>query len=286
MPYNRNGFHVIQQGVSAMPKQVDKLYTSSQAREKLHGMHATSFKRLVESGKIQKVVPPGKTQGMYVKEDVDKFAETMNAFIEIYSTTPTEKIQVIKAQDEDDIKASAQIARQHFGDLAYTAEERLEFFKRVPDADYVLKYEGVVVGYFSMQPVKPDALTDHILKPNGGGVRVDDLLPFTPYQALECYVTGMGVKLDIHNKIPNRAHGMLLIMGLSSILIELAKGGVDIRKIWTKSRTVSGIKICRDLQFEELGFLDSEHILFKLDLEASTFPLFVRYRSVLKEQKS
>ncbi len=266
-----------------MAKQTDKLYTSSEAREKLGGMAPTSFKRLVESGKIQKITPPGKKQGMYLKEDVDKFAETMSKFVEIYSTMPTEKIEVVKAQNEDDIRATAQIARQHFGDLAYTADDRLAFFRKVPDADYVLKYEGVVVGYFSIQPVKPDALTDHILKPNGRGVRTEDILPFTPNQPLECYITGMGVKLDIHHRTPNRTYGMLLIMGLFDALIELGEQGINIQKIWTKSRTVSGIKICRDVGFTELGYLDSEHILFKLDLELSDFPPIIRYRDALKE---
>jgi len=50
--------------------------------------------------------------------------------------------------------------------------------------------EGVVVGYYSMQLVAPVSLTDHVLKPNGGGVRVEDMLPFTRARPLECYIIG------------------------------------------------------------------------------------------------
>ena len=50
--------------------------------------------------------------------------------------------------------------------------------------------EGVVVGYYLMQLVAPVSLTDHVLKPNGGGVRVEDMLPFTRARPLECYITG------------------------------------------------------------------------------------------------
>lgn len=270
-----------------MSKQTDKLYTSSEAREKLGGMSPTGLKRLVDSGKIRKVTPPGKTQGQYLKEDVDKFAESMNKFVEVYSTMPVEKIEVVKAQSEEDIRATAQIARQHFGDLAYTANERTPFFRKSPDGDYVLKYEGVIVGYFSMQAVKPEALNDHILKPNGGGVHIEDVVPYIAGVPLECYVTGMGVRLtitdDSQSRIPNHVYGMLLIMGLCDALIEFGKRDIDIRKVWTKSRTVSGIKICRDLGFAELGYIDSEHILFMLDLELSNFPPIVRYRNALKE---
>lgn len=60
---------------------MEQLYTSSEARNKLNASTST-FKRLVDSGKIRKVTPPNKKQGMYVKEDVDKLAEAMKPFSE------------------------------------------------------------------------------------------------------------------------------------------------------------------------------------------------------------
>ena len=260
---------------------MDKLYTASQARERLGGMSSSSFKRLVDAGKIRKVTPPGKVQGMYIKEDVDKLAEAMQHFVEIYSTVPEGKFEVIQARNEDDIRATAQIAKQHFGDLAYTAEERIPWFRKVPDGDFILLYDGVIVGYFSIQAVKQEALEDHILKPQGGGVRLEDIIPFTPGISLECYVTGMAVKIEPNHRT-NKTYGMLLIMGLTDALTEFGKKGVDIRKIWTKSRTVSGIKICRDVGFKDLGYLDSEHILFMLDLETATFPPIQSYLDILR----
>src|SRR5262249_50289084 len=115
----------------------------------------------------------------------------------------------------------------------------------------------------------------------GGGVRLEDIIPFTPGIPLECYVTGMAVKIE-PNHFTNKTYGMLLIMGLMDALIEFGKKGVDIRKIWTKSRTVSGIKICRDVGFKDLGYIDSEHILFTLDLETATLQPIQRYREALK----
>lgn len=264
---------------------MDKLYTAGEARAKLGGMSTSSFKRLYDSGKIRKVIPPNKTQGKYVREDVDRIAEAMQQFIEIYSTVPDDKFEVVRARNEEDIKATAQLAKQHFGDLAYTSNERLPWFRKVPDGDYVLLYDGVVVGYFSMQAITHKALEDHILKPNGGGVQLDDLVPFTPDTPLECYVTGMAVKMEPNRKT-NKYYGMLLIMGLADRLVELGEQGVDISKIWTKSRTVSGIKMCRGVGFTELGYIDSEHILFMLDLEKATFPPFQRYHEALQEYRS
>ncbi len=61
--------------------QVEDLYTSTEARNMLNASTST-FKRLVDTGKIRKVTPPNKKQGMYVKEDVDKIVEEMRPFVQ------------------------------------------------------------------------------------------------------------------------------------------------------------------------------------------------------------
>jgi hypothetical protein len=58
---------------------MQQLYSSSEARSILNASTST-FKRLVDSGKIRKVTPPNRKQGMYVKEDVDKLAEALKPF--------------------------------------------------------------------------------------------------------------------------------------------------------------------------------------------------------------
>jgi hypothetical protein len=60
-------------------KRMEQLYTSSEARAKL-GASTSTFKRYVDTGKIRKVTPPNKKQGMYIKEDVDKIVEEMRPF--------------------------------------------------------------------------------------------------------------------------------------------------------------------------------------------------------------
>ena len=58
---------------------MEPLYTSSEARSKLN-MSTSTFKRLVDTGKIRKITPPNRKQGMYIKEDVDKIVEEMRPF--------------------------------------------------------------------------------------------------------------------------------------------------------------------------------------------------------------
>src|SRR5689334_8290742 len=72
--YTLLNFHVLRgRKRNAMIAEND-FYTSSEARKKL-GVSTSTFKNLVDAGEIRKITPPGKKQGVYVKEDVDKVAK-------------------------------------------------------------------------------------------------------------------------------------------------------------------------------------------------------------------
>ena len=78
------------------------LYTASEAREKLGGIAPASLQRLVDAGKIKKVIPPeNKRRGFYDKDDVDKLAEAMQEFIELHAmTSKADKIEFVQVQNE------------------------------------------------------------------------------------------------------------------------------------------------------------------------------------------
>ena len=139
---------------------MNNLYTSSEAREKLGGISPETLRRYVDAGKIRKETPPtNKKRGYYNKQDVDTLADAMQDFIEMHTLIPKAEafdIKVQQAQSEDDIKETIQIARQHLGENAYGLEKRMSWFKMSPNGDYVLKHNGVVVGYFSIQAIRDD----------------------------------------------------------------------------------------------------------------------------------
>lgn len=262
---------------------MEKLYSASEARARLGGMSTSSFKRLVDSGKIRKVTPPGKVQGMYVKEDVDKLAEAMENFVEIYSASePAAKIEFGQAKNEKDIKETVQIARQHFGDNAYGLEKRMTWFRRFPNGDYVLKHEGVIVGYFSIQAIRPESVEAIFNRKNGASVQLEDMIPIEPGRPLDLHVSGIGVKMGISRQ-QAKHYGMILLKNLFETLIDMGKQGIDIHKVWSKSSTVPGIKLSRDLGFKELGYINNEQIGFVLDMKTSDLPAIQQYREALKE---
>lgn len=264
---------------------MNKLYTASEARARLGGISSSSFKRLVDSGKIRKVVPPGKTQGSYIREDVDKLAEAMKQFVQIYSDSePAEKLELLQAKNKNDIQETVQIARQNLGDNAYGLEKRMAWFKQAPRGDYILKHEGVAVGYFSMQAIKPESIKQVFHLKSGRSIQLEDMLPIEPGQPLDIHVSGIGIKKGISRQ-QTKYYGMVLLNKLFDTLIDLGKQGINIQRVWAKSSTVAGIKLCRDLGFTELGYINDEQIGFVLDLEKSDISTIKRYQKLAQAEK-
>lgn len=267
-------------------EEMEGLYTSTQARTKLGGMAPSSFKALVDKGQIRKIVPPGKVQGMYMKEDVDKLAEAMQKFIEVYTLTEKEeKPKLARVQNENELLATVKIDQQYFGDQIHAPEKRLYWSQICPNGDYVLKHHGVIVGYFSMQGIKPEAVDRLFLTRKGNPkTQPEDMMPMKAGEPIQTYVSMIAVKAD-EMQSRSKTYGYFLLMNLEQVFIDLAKEGVDIRTIWAKSGTVPGIKLCRDFGFTELGYINNEQIGFKLDIETSNLPMVQRYREALREYK-
>lgn len=264
------------------------LYSASEARMKLGGISGETLKNLVDDGKIRKVIPPGnRRRGMYVKEDVDKLVEAREEFIEMYLIAPQIEgagFEVTQAQGEEDIEETVQIARQHFGENAYGLGKRMEWFNKIPNGDYVLKHNGIIVGYFSMQPIKQEAVEHIFSRKSGSSVQLEDMEPMIPGKPLNLHISGIGIKTGIPRKEAKK-YGLDILTGILDLFIELGKQGIEIDKIWAKSSTVPGIKLSRDLGFTELGYINNEQIGFVLDMnpERATKPLVKKYLQMYQE---
>jgi hypothetical protein len=267
---------------------MQNLYTASEAREKLGGIAGESLKRLVETGQIRKIIPPGnKIRGLYVKEDVDKLAAAMEQFMEIYSLTSSEKDkpELVQAQTEKDIEATIRIGRQYFGDQIHSLEKRMYWFKICPNGDYVLKHHGVIVGYFSIQGIKQEAIDRLFIHRKGNPkTQAEDMTSLEPETPLQAYISMVAVKAD-ETQETKKTYGMLLLLELRKVFVNFGKQGIDIRKVWAKSGTLPGIKLCRDFGFTELGYINNEQIGFVLDLETSSLSLARQYREALAKYK-
>lgn len=261
------------------------LYTASEARRRLGGIAGASLQRLVDDGKIRKVIPPeNKKRGMYDRDDVDKLADAMQQFMDIYTlTNSNDKPELMQAKSEEDIWATIRIDQQYFGDQIHSPEKRMHWFKICPNGDYILKHHGIIVGYFSMQGIKQEAVDRLFIHRRGNPkTQVEDMCALSSGKPIQAYVSMIAVKAD-ERQSHQKTYGMLLLLGLENVFINLGSQGVDIRTIWAKSGTVPGIKLCRDFGFKDLGYINNDQIGFNLDIETSQLPMVQKYREALKK---
>jgi hypothetical protein len=273
---------------------LNKTYSAREARERLGGISPESLRRYVENGKIRKYTPPtNKTKGYYDKGDVDALAEALEDFIELHTIVPTSdkpEFQVVQAAGEEDIRESVQIARQHLGDNAYGLEKRMLWFRTFPNGDYVLKYNGIVVGYFSMQAIKDDAVQRIFDKRSGESLQIEDMETISSGKPLNIHISGIAVRKGPGRKDAKK-YGLDLLSGTLDQFLLLANQGIEIKRIWAKSSTVPGIKLSRDMGFQEIGYINNEQIGFILDMDPSTAkkPLIrhylEKYQAILKKSR-
>jgi hypothetical protein len=256
------------------------LYTAEQAIAKLR-MHKATFHDYVKKGKIKKVVPPGRSQGYYEKAYIDKMAEANELFAIQYASDPA----TFGVASEEDIEGIYRVMVSFWGSIYVpTVEQRLSWYRVNPEIDYVVKQDDIVTGYISLLPLKSDIM-DRLMAGEIGtkDLQPKDILPFEADTPLECWV-GIAVKPGVYK--PEK-YGIRLIAGTLKVLNTMAERGIIIKRFWAKSETADGIKLCRDLDFEEID-PDAKKLpkKFVLDVETTTSPHLQDYQRTLRERRN
>jgi hypothetical protein len=254
------------------------LYTASEAIKKLN-MAPTTFHHYVKTGKIKKIVPPGRNEGYYEKSYINKMARANELFVIQYAQDPA----TFSIATKDDASGIYDVTASLWGTLNTTpVETRLEWYKSNPEIDHVVKQDGIVTGYVTIMPLKHETIENLMsAKIRGWDIKKEDVLPFTPETPLECY-TGIAVRTDVYK--PEK-YGMRLLGGIIDTLQEYARRNIIIKKFYAVSDTLEGIKLSRALGFKEFppapGSTFNQYIL---DLETAETPFIVEYRNILMER--
>lgn len=250
-------------------------YTASQAIRKLR-MPKSTFHHYVEIGKIKRKVPPGRQEGYYEKNYIDKMAEATELAAIQYAEDPA----LFTIAAEGDIPGIYDVLVSLWGPAnATTNETRLSWHRVNPEIDYVVKQEGIVVGFVNLKPLKTETIEKYVAGTiQVKDIRADEILPFTPGVPLECEA-GIAVRAGVHNP---KKYAMRLIAGMIKVAYRLAERGVIIRKIYTRSSTPDGIQLARGLGFEDITQeATSNARLFVLNLETSRSPFVEQYNRIL-----
>lgn len=256
------------------------LYTAGQAIQKLRMAPAT-FHDHVKKGKIKKIVPPGRSEGFYEKAYIDKMAEANDLFAIQYASDPAS----FDVATIDDIEGIYHVMINFWGSLYVPSIElRQSWYQVNPEIDYVVKQDGIVTGYATILPLKLEVMKQLMDGEIGTkDIKPDDILPFTPGVPLECWV-GIAVKTGVYK--PEK-YGIRLIAGTIQTIKKMAERGIYIKRLWAKSETADGIKLCRDLGFEEIDASSNKlPKKFVMDLDAAKTRFIREYRNILRKQRA
>jgi hypothetical protein len=256
-------------------------YTAKEAQKRL-GLDEGKFFYLVKTGRIKKVIPPGKKQGVYPKTDIDELAMEMLAFM-----TYDEKqgIQFMKAKTEEDIQEEYDLATFMFGAHVHDMETRQAWLAKNPDTDFIIRDNGELVAFINVLPVKHNTIMNFMDgKIRGWDIPADDILQYEPNHEYECIIMGMATTPNTElNK--RSQYGRRLISGFLRFLEELAEKNITVTHFYATSVTPSGIAIMQNAGFEVIGTLGKRYA-FKLDTRNSDAWIAKEYREILEAAKN
>ena len=263
-------------------KTSNRYYTAAQAKQVLGITHGMLY-QYVRNGHLHSHVPPGKKQGLYAREEVDKLAADLHAFFVSREDNPPTKFLKISSRDE--MREAMEISQAIFGGGLDVLDERMAILEKNPDSYYMLKAEdGMIVGYTSIMPLKPGSLEKVLSATLPVRVGIEDAALFKFGSHIDLYLTAMAVRPQLNGGTnAKRIYGARLISGLMEAIIDIGRRGIIIDNIAARSYTTDGIRLLRHAGFTEIQSKTSERRTFIIKVAESGVPYVVNYRNALEE---
>lgn len=262
-------------------------YSASQAMRKL-GIGSSTLYHFVNVGKIRRIVPPNMKEGYYFQEDIDKMVRERELFLLTYSRDTSKFARAA----EEDIRGIHEVCTDLWGNRTPGYEARLNSYKQNSSIYYILKKEGLVIGFLGLIPFRKDIL-DEIMNTGHNDFYLryqeilqmsDSILPFIPGQPIYSLSLDMQVKKGTPKE---QVYGMRLIQGCIEVLKELAEQNIIVEKLHASSGAAHAIKLCRDAGFTELPPLpETTRKRFEMDLATTRSPFAKDYRKMLEQKQN
>jgi hypothetical protein len=277
-------------------------YTAPEAAKRLN-IKLTTFYAQVRAGKYKRYDSQGREitgpvagkrhEGVYLRKPIDEVAQAKELFTLLYSVDP---IAFERANAEDDIRGIVDLCIAIYGQGGTPSlKARLEIWQKNPEVYYVVKQEGIVVGYVSMIWFEEAALR-HLMDPEqkreeaaqtdaGRGIYSvtgsQNVKPFTHSQPLDHLFISVGVRPGMSND-QQRKYGLRLLTGILETLEDFASRGMPVRKLYATSATHDGIQLAKKIGMIPTKYPSDPLLRFELDLERSDSPLVHNYRQIMR----
>src|ERR1017187_4985799 len=206
-------------------------YSASQAMRRL-GIGSSTLYHFVAVGKIRRIVPPDMREGYYPQEDIDKMVKERELFLLTYSRDTSK----FSKASEEDIQGIYEVCVSLWGKRTPNYEARLNSYRQNTSIYYVVKKEGIIIGFLGLIPFKRDILeeimqaeqNDFYLQYEQILQMPDSILPFI--SGVPIY--SLSLDLQVKKGTPKEElYGMRLIQGCIEVLGKLAEQGIIVEKL-------------------------------------------------------
>ncbi len=229
-----------------------KDYLTAGQVKKLLGITDGMLYNFVENKALERVIPPGRKQGVYRRSQVEQLARDLKVFL----STRNEETTTFSKAGREDIPTLIEIGTATYPGIQQgiaSLETRLSWLDKNPDIYYVVRKDGEIAGYTAIIPMNQEKIrkilaNEEFMK----DVKPEEIEEFKPGSPLHIYLSTMRTKLGI-SKNEKRAYGVRLIGGLITTLIEMIGNGINIDTLYARSETVDGIRLLKHLGFTEIS---------------------------------
>jgi hypothetical protein len=266
-------------------KQSKDYYTPAQVKEIL-GITDSELYTYVDNGALERIIPIGKKQGVYRRDQVDDLAKNLKI-----SPAGRKRVHIktkfLPVTTEEEMIACQEISQQIFGVGLNTVKERMKLVAKNPITYHFLRDDNSqeVVGYLAIMPLKVGRLKKVLSQDIPVKISADDLEDFNSKKEIELYLHAIAVKPGFSPEV-KKLYGARLVDGLMKLILRLGKQGIAIKTVAARSYTPDGIRMMRHMGFTEIAPVTPKRRTFIIDVEMSGIPFILTYKSLLKNRKS
>ena len=263
-------------------KEGKEYYTAAQVKSML-GITDGMLYNYIDNGALDRIIPPGKKQGVYRRDEVDQLARELHAFI-ITRDKNKKSTQFVRVTTEDEMIECQEISQALFGVGRDTVKERMRIVAKNPETYHYVKDEKLqqIVGYVAMMPLKTGKLEKVLSQDIPVRIDTEDIETFDQPKNVDIYLHAIGVKPGF-SILDKHIYGARLVSGLMELITQVGKQGISIGTIAARSNMPDGIRLMKHAGFTEIAPLSPGRRTFVIDVENSGIPFILQYKKVLHE---
>lgn len=275
--YTKEGYPLEEVKGMAIKENKD-YYTAAQVKQIL-GITDGMLYNYIDNGALQRIIPPGKKQGVYKRQEVDRLARELQSFIIQRRRQPT---KLMRVTTEEEMAECMEISQALFGVGRDTVKARMQIVAINPDTYTLLRDDSQIIGYFAAIPVKLGRLDDILAQELPVKIAPDDIAKYERGAKVDLWLHAIGVRPGF-SVAEKYAYGSRLLAGLIELIVSLGERGVVVNTIAARSNTPDGVRLLRHSGFTEIPPLTPERRTFIIDVEGSGIPFILQYKRNLEK---